>query len=248
MFTAEDRDLLRDHVIAAARADGRIVGGAITGSAALDHQDDWSDVDLFFGVVDEEHMAGVLDDMTALMYRDHEALHHFDVFARGATYRVFLLASTLQVDLAFTPASSFGAAAPSFKLLFGEPVERISIAVPEPMSLLDHGWLYAIHARSCIARGKLWQAEYMIHTVRDQVIAAACVRHGLPAREGRGMDKLPPEYRRRLEGALVSSVEVHELRRALRAAVELLREEIAHADPTVAARIEPALAEIGGGG
>jgi hypothetical protein len=27
------------------------------------------------------------------------------------------------------------------------------------------GWLYALHARSSIARGRVWQAEYMISWV-----------------------------------------------------------------------------------
>jgi len=247
VFTAEDRDQLREHVVAAARADERIIGAAITGSAALDHEDAWSDVDLFFGVVDQERLAGALADMTALMYRDHGALHHFDVIAGPATYRVFLLANTLQVDLAFTPASSFGAAAPSFKLLYGQPVDRPQITPPPPMSLLDYGWLYALHARSCIERGKVWQAEYMIHSVRDYTLAAACGRHGLQAREGRGMDKLPDAEKRRFEGAIVRSLEDHELRRAMRVAIRLLLDEIADADPATAARIEPALIEVGGG-
>lgn len=247
MFTPEYRDGLREQLIAAARADKRITGAAITGSAALDRQDEWSDVDLFFGVVDEASIAGAMADITALMYRDHGALHHFDVVAGPATYRVFLLANTLQVDLAFTPAPSFGAAAPSFKLLFGEPVERAHIKPPPQMSLLDYGWLYALHARSCIARGKVWQAEYMIHSMRDRTIAAACVRHGLPASEGRGMDKLPDAEKQRFDSAIVRSLEAEELRRALRVAVACLVDEIAAAEPDLAARIEPALIEIGGG-
>lgn len=246
MFTAEDRDRLREHLVAAAHADGRIIGAAITGSAALGRQDEWSDVDLFFGVVDEDRLHGALADMTALMYRDHGAVHHFDVIAGPATYRVFLLGNTLQVDLAFTPASSFGAVAPSFKVLFGEPIERPPIAPAQPMALLDYGWLYALHARSCIERGKPWQAEYMIHSVRDHTLAAACARHGLPEREGRGMDKLPAEERERFEAALVRSLEAPELRRAMRVAVRLLIDEIAMADPAVAGRIEPALIEVGG--
>src|SRR5260370_37410703 len=90
------------------------------------------------------------------------------------------------------------------------------------MALLDYGWLYALHARSSIERGRVWQAEYMISLIRDQVIAAACVRHGLPAREGRGVDRLPPNEKQRFEGALVRSLEIPELRRAMRAALAAL--------------------------
>ena len=245
MFTPDERDRLRELIVAAARADGRITGAAVTGSAALGHQDQWSDIDLFFGVNDPDQLSGALAAMTDLMYREHGAVHHFDVVAGPATYRVFLLASTLQVDLAFTPASSFGAAAPSFRLLYGEPVERPQVTPPPAMSLLDLGWLYAVHARSCIARGKVWQAEYMIHYVRDQAMAAACVRHGLPAREGRGMDRLPAGEKEPFEAALARSLDPSELRRALKAAIHCLVDEIAHADVDLARRIGPVLQELG---
>jgi len=246
LFSPQERDRLREQIVAAARADKRIAGAAMTGSSALGNQDAWSDIDLFFGVRDAEELAGAMSDMTDLMYREHGALHHFDVVAGPATYRVFLMRSTLQVDLAFTPVSSFGAVAPSFKVLFGEAVERAPHALPTAISLLDYGWLYALHARSSIERGKVWQAEYMISLIRDQVIAAACVRHRLPAREGRGVDGLPQNEKQRFEGALVRSLELAELRRAMRVAIDCLVDEVSQVDATLAARIEPALRELAG--
>ena len=246
MFSPEERDRLREQIVAAARADKRITGAAMTGSSALGNQDRWSDIDLFFGVRAAEDLAAAMAAMTELMYGEHGALHHFDVVAGPATYRVFLMDSTLQVDLAFIPASSFGAVAPSFKVLFGEAVERTPMAPPTAMSLLDYGWLYALHARSCIERGKVWQAEYMVSQIRDQVIAAACVRHGLPAREGRGVDRLPQNEKQRFEGALVRSLEPAELRRAMRAAIGCLVDEFSQVDPRLAARIEPVLMELAG--
>jgi len=244
LFSPEERDRLREQMVAYAHADKRITGAAMTGSSALGNQDEWSDIDLFFGVRDAEDLAGAMSDMTDMMYRERGALHHFDVVAGPATYRVFLMDSTLQVDLAFTPASSFGAVAPSFKVLFGEAVERTPIATPTAMSLLDYGWLYALHARSSIERGRVWQAEYMISLIRDQVIAAACLRHGLPAREGRGVDRLPRNEKQRFEGALVRSLELAELRRAMRVAIDCLVDEVSQVDASLAARIEPALREL----
>ena len=246
MFSAEDRDRLREQIIAAARADKRITGAAMTGSAALGDEDEWSDIDLFFGLGDADELAGAMAGMTELMYREHDALHHFDVVAGPATYRVFLMASTLQVDLAFTPASSFGAVTRSFKVLFGEPVEREHYEPPAAMSLLDYGWLYALHARSSIERRKVWQAEYMLGMVRDQVLAAACVRHGLPWREGRGMDRLPGEEKHRLEATLARSLDPGELRRALKGVIDCLAAEFEHADPVLAKRIGPVLRELAG--
>lgn len=61
----------------------------------------------------------MLADWTVLMYRQHGALHHMDVLSGATVYRAFLLASTLQVDIAFAPEAEFGAIAPTFRLIFG---------------------------------------------------------------------------------------------------------------------------------
>jgi hypothetical protein len=88
------------------------------------------------------------------------------------------------------------------------------------------GWLYALHARSSIARDRVWQAEYMISSVRDQVLALACLRHGVPAVQGRGMDSLPPEITVALTGALVRSLDIAELRRAFGVVSQALLVEV----------------------
>src|SRR5205085_6629022 len=133
-------------------------------------------------------------------------------------YRVFLLPSTLQVDIAVVPEQHFGARAPSFKLIFGNAAELPQAPAPNPESLIGWAWLYALHARSTIARNKPWQAEFMISGMRDQVLALACLRHGLPAREARGIDRLTPGVTTPLQEALVRSLEPEELLRAFRAA------------------------------
>ncbi|WP_197683445.1 hypothetical protein [Jiangella alkaliphila] len=46
MFTRDERTALRDALVAAARADDRIDGAALTGSAARDAEDGWSDIHL----------------------------------------------------------------------------------------------------------------------------------------------------------------------------------------------------------
>ena len=140
-------------------------------------------------------------------------------------YRVFLLASTLQVDLG-RPRAEFGARAPTFRLLSAEAADRPHVPSPAVDRLIGWGWLYALHARSSLARGRVWQAEYMISGVRDQVLALACRRHDLPAVEGRGMDRLPQALLARLEGALVRELGAAELGRALRVAVDGLSAEI----------------------
>jgi hypothetical protein len=178
------------------------------------------------------------------MYRDHEALHHVDVVVGASVYRVFLLASTLQVDLAFSPAEEFGARAPTFRLLFGKSVDMPQVPPPSPAQLIGMAWLHALHARSCIERGKPWQAEYMISGVRDHALALACLRHNLPAVQGRGMDRLPREVKGRFEGALVRTLEPNELRRAFITTIDGLLSEIRHHDNDLATRLEAPLRQL----
>ncbi len=109
------------------------------------------------------------------------------------------------IDLAFWPAAEFGTTAPTFRLLFGTANERPPTSAPTAVGLIGMGWLYALHARSSIARGRPWQAEYMISGVRDHVMAMAGLRHGVPASEGRGMDSLPADLTAGLTAALVGS-------------------------------------------
>src|SRR5258708_11693140 len=187
MFTPEERERLRSELLERAARDQRISGAAITGSAAASHEDRWSDIDLAVGVGDAGEVPNVLSDWTAHMYDRHLALHHVDVHAGAWIYRVFLLSSTLQVDLAFVPAAEFRALAPTFRLMFGEAKEPQHLQPPPAATIIGMGWLYALHARSCIARGNVWQAEYMISGMRDNALALACIRHGLPVVHGRGV-------------------------------------------------------------
>jgi hypothetical protein len=237
MYTVAERETLRDALIATARADERVAGAALTGSAAVDAEDEWSDIDLALDLTPGADAGAVLADWTAVMYSQYGAVHHTDVWSRQTVYRVFLLASTLQVDIAFAPAGEFGALGPSFRLLFGEAVEQPAWSVPAAEDLIGMGWLYALHARSSIARGKVWQAEYMISGVRDHVLMLACLRHGVPHFQERGLHLLPEATTTAVEGTLVRSLEPAELQRAFRASVDVLLAEVAYADDPLAVRL-----------
>ncbi len=181
------------------------------------------------------------------MYAAHGALHHLDVISGAALYRVFFLASTLQVDLAFAPAPEFRATAPSFRLIFGTAAEPAMHPGPAAGELIGLGWLHALHARSCMERGRAWQAEYMISGVRDYTLALACLRHGLPAVQGRGLDGLPDAVTGPVRQALVRSLDRPELSRAFGTAAECLLAEITHADQGLAARLACPLRELAAG-
>jgi predicted nucleotidyltransferase len=103
MFTVDRRQQVRTQLLARAGEDERIVGAAITGSAATDGEDRWSDIDLFFGVAQGVEVTTILSDWSLFVYSELGAIHHFDLSAGAATYRAFLLDELLEVDLAFTP-------------------------------------------------------------------------------------------------------------------------------------------------
>ena len=90
-----------------------------------------------------------------------------------------------------------------------------------------YGWgvIYALHARACIERGRVWQAEHYIGAVRDHALSLACLREGLPAVQARGYDDLSAETLARFEDAHVVAVELGQLNGALAASVLALMRE-----------------------
>lgn len=237
MFSVEDRERVRDRVLALADADARVVAGAVVGSLAEGPGDRWSDLDLTFAVADGIEVTGVLADWTRTLADDLDAVQLFDLPRGASIYRVFLLPGCLQLDLSFTPAAAFGAAGPRFRLLFGEAIERPHVQPPDPHELFGYAAHHALRARFCLERGRYWQAEYWLSGVRDYALSLACRLRGLSASEGRGFDDLPRDVLDRFAGAIASSLERDELLRALGSAIDGLLDEAGE----LAAKAEPEL-------
>jgi len=247
MFTPEERARVKDRVLALARGDARITGGAVTGSASIGAEDRWSDIDLSFGVADGVEPADVLTEWTELLARELDVVHHWDVRSGPTIYRVFLLPGGLELDVAVTPHLEFRARGPKFRLLFGESLERATTPSPPVDDLIGLGWLSALDARKAIDRGKPWAAEYWIGSVRDQALALACLRLGEPPAYARGIDRLPRELTAPFQDALVRSLDPEELRRALGVAARLFLAEVSEASPELAERLRPPLHEAAEG-
>lgn len=243
MFTIDDRNRVRDHVLERARVDVRVVAGAVVGSLANSEGDRWSDLDLTFGVSDGISIGEVLDDFTNDLRSEFSATHLFDLPSGAAIYRVFLLPGCLQFDLSFAPASQFRALGPEFRLLFGEAAEQAHVQPPQEQQLFGYAAHQALRARFCIERGRLWQAEYWVSGVRDYALSLACHRRGLPAFHGRGFDLLPPEVRHAATDALTRSLDRNELLRALTCAVGLLAEETGEVQE-LARKVVPQLRQL----
>jgi hypothetical protein len=254
VFTVAQRDALREHLLRLADDDERAVAGAAVGSLAIDGGDRFSDLDLTFGIADDVPVADVLDDWTRTLVDELDAVHLVDLERAPTIYRVFLLPDALQFDLSMTPAARFRPAGPRFRLLFGETAPDDSgasmprvpggIFIPTPAVAEDlFGWgvIYALHARACIERGRVWQAEHYVGALRDHALALACLREGVTAVQARGYDDLSAETLARFEDTHVGAPEPAALRAGLAASVAALMHEgtearLPHAD-TIAQRL-----------
>jgi hypothetical protein len=243
VFTVEQREALRERLLALAEEDQRVVAGAAVGSLAVDGGDRFSDLDLTFAIADDVRVGDVLDDWTRTLIDELDAVHLADLARGPTTYRVFLLPDALQFDLSMTPAARFRPAGPRFRLLFGETADDQEVSKP-PVAGDLFGWgvIYALHARACIERGRVWQAEHYVGAVRDHALSLACLRQGQPAVQARGYDDLSADTLARFDDAHVGALEPDALRRALAASVRALMREgaearLAHAD-TVAQRLD----------
>jgi hypothetical protein len=224
VFTVEQRDAVREWVLTLAEEDQRVVAGAAVGSLAIGSGDRFSDLDLTFAVADGVPVSEVLDDWTRVLSGDLAAVQLVDLERGPTIYRVFLLPAALQFDLSLTPAARFAAAGPRFRLLFGETAEGEDRA-PKPPAADDlFGWgvIYGLHARACIERGRVWQAEHYIGAVRDHALSLACRRRELTAVQARGYDDLAADTLAGFDATHVGSLEPERLRSALSASLRAL--------------------------
>ena len=242
-FSERDRDDLKDWLLARAQQDPDVVGGALLGSLAHGQGDRWSDLDLMFAAADEASVGELLERWSDAIVEEFAAAQLFDLVSGSITYRVFVLPSSLELDLSFTAAYSFGPGGPRFRLLFGEAVEQPWAESTPAGELFGYAVHHALHARACLERGRYWQAEYWISAIRDHAMHLACVRRRLDGSYGRDFDALPEEVVEPLRHALVRSLDPEELRRALGSAVTGLLRESDQA-PDVAGAVEPMLLEL----
>jgi hypothetical protein len=246
VFTVDQRDALRERLLRLAEEDERVVAGAAVGSLAVDAGDRFSDLDLTFAIADRVPVGDVLEDWTHTLVDELDAVHLIDLERGPTTYRVLLLPDALQLDVSMTPAAQFRPAGPRFRLLFGEIAagDANRPTAPRAEHLFGWGVIYALHARACIERGRVWQAEHYVGAVRDHALTLASLREGVPAVQARGYDDLSVETLARFDDAHVGSVEPDALRKALAASVVALLHEAAEARFPHMDTVEQRLAEL----
>ena len=248
MFTVEDREWIREELMDAARASGVIVGAALVGSAARGAEDAWSDIDLALQLAPDADEPAVVAQWSALIAERFGVADSFDVFAaERVRYRVFLLPSSLQIDVSFWPHDRFRATEEGFRLIFGTPAAPTSPSAPDVDSMIGLAWLYALHARSSLGRGRTWQAVMMLDDLRNQVVALACVRHGLNPWHGREVDRLPVDELSALQRSRAADLSPRALSESLARLLAFLLGEIEQYDPARAARMRGAVQAIAAG-
>lgn len=245
MFTVGDRDRLRDRLIERARGDNRVVGCALVGSMARGEEDAWSDIDLALRLAPTSDFDSVVGNWTAWLREAIKIADTFDIHAFGALYRVFFCDTSLQIDLSFWPHDTFRSTGEPVRMMFGEAPSAAERGKAETSQPIRMGWLYALHARSAIARGRVWQAEMMLGDLRDQILALACIRCGLNPEHGRGAHLLAPAETADLLAARATRLEDAELRRSLRATVRAYLAEVEQHDPSLASALTPAVTSLG---
>lgn len=154
MFTAQGRDRLLSELIERARRDETVTAAALVGSAARGQLDAWSDIDLTLRLRAGSTVTDVADHWAGTLASLAPMADQLDVWSGPTLYRVFLLQNSLQVDLSFAPEDLFAPTGEAFALLFGAAGPPSQAREPDPYEVIGWGWLYALHARSAIPRGR----------------------------------------------------------------------------------------------
>lgn len=244
MFTRAGRDEIRAALVQRAREDPAVVGAALVGSAARDAEDEWSDIDLALQLAADANERTLADAWTGHLSKLSAVADTFDIFASGVRYRVHLLESSLQVDVSFWPRDQFRATGAPFRLLFGTAGNPEKPRHPDLKGTVGMGWLCALHARSAIARGKVWQAAMMLDRLRDELVTLMCIRSGLPYWEGRGADELSSHDRSNLELSRAARVSHSALDASRCTLARLFLDEVSRLDGAHAARLQPAFEQL----
>ncbi|GAA1968614.1 nucleotidyltransferase domain-containing protein [Microbacterium deminutum] len=244
MFAPADRSRFRDVLVDDAREDADVTGAALVGSAARGTEDAWSDIDLALKLRPAADESAVVERWTERIDAEQGVSDTLDVWSGGVRYRVFLIRSSLQIDVSFWPHDQFRATEDGFQLLFGTANAPTSAADLDLDQTIGMGWLYALHVRSALAREKLWQAVIMLDELRNQIIALACARRGLNPWHGREVDRLPSGELAAFARARTHEVSVAAIHNSQRQLIDLFLAEVELADPSRAARLREPLTTL----
>jgi predicted nucleotidyltransferase len=242
---AKFRDGLLDRMVEHARWDAGSLAAALLGSAARQSTDEWSDIDLALRLAPGADIDQSALDWTVWLSSEAEISDYFDIHAWGALYRVFLCGNGLQIDLSFWPWDQFRSInGEPMKVLFGSCLEPKRV---QPRSWTEHArmaWLYALHARSAVYRGRALQADLMLTNWRDRIVTLAALRYGLNPSQAREAHCLPDDLQAAIRAVRPNSLGRDDLLQALSHTADLFLAELHNHDPAYAAQIKNAIVSL----
>src|SRR6185312_9066113 len=236
-FTISERKQVYERVLAIAKADNRVTGGAVVGSFANNNEDELSDIDLTFGIKSGIEVAQVLQEWTESLNAVFNVIDSFDIKFATSIYRVFLFSNCLELDLSVVPEKDYGAITSNFRLLFGKANKPKISSKPDVENLIGLGWHHVLHANLAICRRKPWQAEYWISALRDHIISMKCIRLGLSSIYAKGADNISNQEIKGMESTFIKSLDLSELTVALIATSGFLISEVQHYNKKLAIKL-----------
>ncbi len=243
-FSLLERKEILDYILKMATSDERSSGGALVGSFATGTEDKWSDIDITFGIKRQYDHQKVLENWTAILKKQYDIKHHFDVIVKKSIYRVLLFGNGLELDLSISPEDHFGPKTPTFSLLFGKPGHGLNGDAPNVNSIIGWGWHHILHARAAIHRTKHWQALFFINRLRDLIIELKCYRQHVPHQHARGADQLNEADLSELKKTLVSQLTSDILANHLNKLKVIYLNEINKLDQNLAIELKEVLSDI----
>jgi predicted nucleotidyltransferase len=250
-FTPEQRQETAARVTELLRTDARVDGVVLVGSLA-GGADAWSDIDLEVAVADDADVVAVAQEWVRRLYDELPVVHHFETAFGETLVRGFLLASALELDLAFDRTATLSLWQPARSLF--DRGGRVARAMAHPAEWhpspppwaeqAGFAWHDVLHAHTAVRRGRRWQALWYMERVRNRTLALAQERRGHFADFFDYVDDLPPDELAAVEPTLVDSVADDSLLRAVETAARAFLTELRHGDAGLSERLEGPLLQF----
>jgi predicted nucleotidyltransferase len=229
LFTEHDRFEVSRKLINLLKADNRIEGIVLVGSAAVGYFDEFSDIDLV-AVVNLQHSTQeVFEYWKQTIQKVLTPVNYFEVeYNKNNFLAGFLLPGCLEVDFGVVSLNELIAKKERWKVIHdrtGIIETRLQKSwgerkIEDPLLIglqLSSVWHYIIQAVVSIQRNQLWRAKHNLEEVRNRGLRLAGLRHGLVVSHFREIDRLPQDVKEKFEQSIPPVLTAQEIMTSLKA-------------------------------
>lgn len=240
IFSPQRRDEVLENLRTFLQADEQVAGVVLLGPLAQGRQDLFGGLALQIVVKNGAVFPSLYRKWKQRLQALFPAAYLFEENVTEHSARLHLMLSDyLELDLHLVRLAHLRARRKPWKVLFDQtlanelegklnatyqpsPHDRPTRLYQETMSTV---WRPIVRCVAAVKRGDVWQAIYMLDTLRHLTIQIAAVNHDLEAAEFAEVDQLPEMLLIRLRHTVPTSLSQTALRRALRTTVLLLFSE-----------------------